>query len=138
MPDPVHIINIYKVTKEEDLDKILDNHVYKLVVVMFLTSNCILNINEILFKFQQIKKQKSDCFFVYIDISNYIDTSKKYTKELICLPRFHCYYNKQEICSVWGQNETMTFNMFARNLNSLIFRINNRNRKRNKLGKKDI
>ncbi len=90
------MINLYQVTKEEDLDEILDDHIRELVVIMFSSNDCRPCMN-ILPRFVQTAEQKQDCFFVYIDIYNYVDTLKKYTKELTCTPRFAYYYKKGEI-----------------------------------------
>ena len=110
--------NLYQVIKEEDLNEILEDNIRKLVVIMFSSKDCIPCMN-ILPKFVETAEQKLDCFFVYINIHKYTDTSKKYTEKLKCTPRFAYYYNKQELAYVLGQNEKV----FIKTLNDLIFRI---------------
>jgi len=112
-------INLVQVIKEIDIDEILDDHIRDLVIIMFSSSKCgpCMNIKP---TFIQTAKQKSNCFFIYIDITNYSDTTKNYTDKLKCTPRFAYYYNKQEIAYVIGQDEKL----FIKTLNDIIFRIN--------------
>jgi len=110
--------NLYQVIKEEDLKEILNDHIHELTVIMFSSNKC-QPCKTILPTFVQTAQQRSDCFFVYIDVLTYIDKTRKYTEKLKCTPRFSYYYNNQEIAYVIGKDEKL----FTNTLNDLIYRI---------------
>ena len=79
--------NIYQVTNEQDLDEILNDHVHNLTILMFSSQTCS-PCKEIKPIFINTARKYTDCFFVYIDINKFQNTTFKYTETVNITPKF--------------------------------------------------
>lgn len=103
--------NIFQVVNADDLEEILDDNLLKLVVVMFSSKQCLpcKNIKPV---FIELSKKNSDCFFVYIDLTNFKDNRLAVTESIEGTPQFIYYYDKQEIANVVGGDKEVLVNTF--------------------------
>jgi len=93
--------NIYRVTREEVLDKILNDHFQKLITVMFSSKTCGPCI-EAKPQFIKLSQKYRDCMFVYVDLSNYEDRTRKFTKTVEGTPKFCFFFGNKEVGFVMG------------------------------------
>jgi len=96
--------NIFQAVSETDLDAILGDNMTNIVVIMFSSKTCgpCMNIKP---SFIRLAKANVDSTFIYIDVTNYKDITRKYTNEVTGTPKFVYYFNNQEVASVSGANE---------------------------------
>ena len=104
--------NIFQVLKETDLDEIMNDHTQNLVIVMYSTKTCgpCMRIKP---KFVSLSRENTDCFFVYIDLNIFEDTSFKYTRSVRGTPKFSYYFNNVEIACVMGADESVVVSTLA-------------------------
>jgi len=122
--------NLYQVIKEGDLEEILHDHMYEITAVMFSSDKCI-TCMSILPNFIQIAQQFPNCFFVYVDINNFVHETNKYTQQIGRTPFFSYYYFNQQIGYVRGKNNCIS--VFSNTLNELIYKINEKKAKMNRV-----
>ena len=96
--------NIFQVLKETDIEEILEEHTQSLVLIMVSSKGCP-PCAEIRPKFIKLAKDNPDCFFVYIDRSNFIPPKSDFFKGENVTPKFLFYFNIQEIAEIIGAHE---------------------------------
>jgi thiol-disulfide isomerase/thioredoxin len=99
--------NLFQVLKEPDLDEIIEDHPENIVLIMFSSKTCgpCMSIRP---KFISMANENPDCFFVYVDIPSFQNTTGKYTSNVEGTPNFVFFFNTQQIASVMGaQEETL-------------------------------
>lgn len=111
--------NIFKVLNETDLNDVLNNHKYNIVIMMFSSDKC--QSCKIIKPFYiNMSKHFNNEIFIYIDVDNFVHTSNKYINNVDVIPKFIFLYNLQEIASVGGSDK----NLLIDTLNEIIGRLN--------------
>lgn len=86
--------NLYQVIREDDIDKILNDHDTKLVIVSYIIKQ-----PEFYKQFKMFIKSLSgtfdNCFFAVIDLKNFENKTGKYLKNLKSLPKIVIYLNSE-------------------------------------------
>jgi thioredoxin-like negative regulator of GroEL len=93
--------NIFKITKEKDMDKILDKNKQNLVITIFVTSTCDIS-KQFKIKFIEISKKLNAHYFVYINMNEFENTTYKYTQNIKETPTVVLFTNNKPIAHYKG------------------------------------
>lgn len=96
--------NIFQVLDEQHIDEILEDHQTQITIIMFSSKPCP-HCKMIKPKFVDLAKQEGDCFFIYVDITNFKTTKGTYTKALESTPYFAYYIHGQQLANITGAHE---------------------------------
>jgi thiol-disulfide isomerase/thioredoxin len=101
--------NIFQVINENHLDEILNDHPQNLVVIMYSSKNCG-HSKTIKPKFTNLSKTQNDCFYIYIDLTNFTKTTNKYFAGFEFTPTFLFYFGGKKIAFIEGAHEQSLLN----------------------------
>jgi thiol-disulfide isomerase/thioredoxin len=113
--------NIVRVLNEKDLTEILNNNLQRIVLVMYSSKTCG-PCQSIKPTFIKLARTNTDTYFVYVDLSDFDDQSKKFVHNIKGVPKFSYYYNNHELLNFTGANEELMVN----NLHELKHKIKER------------
>ena len=89
--------NIYQIITEDDLDELISMHQNKMILIFFTDSSRLpMETKRMRYFFKQFSHQENNGLFLFVDLSNYQDISKRYTADAN-IPRFALYYNSRQI-----------------------------------------
>jgi hypothetical protein len=114
----VHNNNIFRVLTESDLDEIVQDNQKNLVMIMFSSQTCEETM-KLKAQYVDVSNLNQDCFFVYVDLNDFIEQTHKYTKDIKHNMQFSFYFNLSEIGYVTGTK----FDSFVNTLHHLKGRI---------------
>ena len=89
--------NIYQIITEDDLDELISMHQNRMILIFFTDSSRLaMETKRMRYFFKQFSMKESHGLFLFVDLSNYQDISKRYTADAN-IPRFALYYNSRQI-----------------------------------------
>jgi thiol-disulfide isomerase/thioredoxin len=91
--------NIFKVKTHDDLSEILFDYQKRMVVMMFSAPWC-KSCCEMTPKYVYLAQKYPQCYFVYIDLEDFVDPEKKYAKDIRTVPTFRFYLQKEVIANI--------------------------------------
>lgn len=89
-----NIGNIFRITKEKDMDKILDKYKQNFVIAMFVTSTCDIS-KQFKTKFIETSKLYPMHYFVHINMNEFENVSYKYTENIKETPMIILFKNNE-------------------------------------------